>query len=533
MQRAAPCAGVAIASAAARRLTATARGSSSGAPLAPLPGAFVQRRRAASATEAPVAASARSAPLEAGQATLGPRLLALDVASSEWKRALQDPHLRTVGSWGQLPTTEVAKHLAGVAALSGWWEAARRACPLVVSPVAERAICVVRLHLVKLLAESPDTLPQESEQQLLHLATALAAQARQSEHAYSCSDEELRWAGQLRKALEQEPSSSGSAWRAVIEAVLPAFPGGGDSTGSRVDAADVGSDAAVRSFYERHPIPQWLEVMPWSRPELLAEPIRTAGEGGKRVLVAGCGTGRWACTFAATFPRASVLATDWSEASLRYAEERRREAGGLENLSFVQADLTQWTSEEQFDFIECGGVLHHLEDPVSTWTRLAATLRPGGTMLVSLYSRRARKPLKELKKKILPKMTSRFASLRDTQQPSDDILRAFRQELLAETWASELLPLARSPDLHSLSRLRDCFFHPLEHEYDLLEISEMLRCVGLRFVGIDDQELVGWLRRLQPGRRVDDLAAWHELEAKMPEIFIGMYGLLLEKPLPS
>lgn len=89
--------------------------------------------------------------------------------------------------------------------------------------------------------------------------------------------------------------------------------------------------------------------------------------------------------------------------------------------------------------------------------------------------------------------------------------------------------MALSPDAHSLSRLRDAFFHPVEHEYTLPEISEMLGRIGLRCTGLEaDAELRKMFAAAFEGRRdFSDLDAWHALEQRMPELFIGMYELFV------
>jgi len=116
----------------------------------------------------------------------------------------------------------------------------------------------------------------------------------------------------------------------------------------------------------------------------------------------------------------------------------------------------------------------------------------------------------------------------------DEALRQFRQALLAKTWTSELLQLARSPDLHSLARLRDTFFHPLEHEYTWPEVQQMLDRLGLRLLALDvDPDLLDLFRKAKPGRDPLDLGAWHELELSMPELFIGMYELFVAKRRPG
>lgn len=287
----------------------------------------------------------------------------------------------------------------------------------------------------------------------------------------------------------------------------------------------VNAEGAVQQFYERNVYPQWNQLAPWS-PEAVVTPLRTIGENGGSVLVAGCGTARWACHFAASFPKVSVLAFDISHNSLRFASAIA-ERHHLTNISFKHVDLRTWLPNERFDLVECGGVLHHLEDPEATWARLVASLNPTAVMSVSLYSRAARTMLHKLRESILPDIFPGRLSLHE-RTLTDQELRYFRMGLLRRTWGTDLQALAQSPDLHSLARLRDGFFHPLEHEYDLLEIKAMLDRLGLHFIGMDaDHNVLKLFREVCPGRSPTDLEAWHELEQRIPELFIGMYELLV------
>merc|ERR1712008_551209 len=115
------------------------------------------------------------------------------------------------------------------------------------------------------------------------------------------------------------------------------------------------------------------------------------------------------------------------EASLAFACERQRRFG-LTNLRFEHADLRTWVpANASFDYVECSGVLHHLENPEGAWARLTSLLKPGGTML-----------------------------------------------------------------------------------------------------GFDgDPLLMQAFGEAMPGRELQDLGAWHELEQRQPELFIGMYELFV------
>jgi SAM-dependent methyltransferase len=101
---------------------------------------------------------------------------------------------------------------------------------------------------------------------------------------------------------------------------------------------------------------------------------------GKRVLDAGCGTGRHAY-YAAKFG-ADVLAVDLSDA-IDVAQANTAATG---RVTTVQADLYSLPLEpESFDFIYSIGVLHHLPDPEGAFQNLLRYLKPGGEIQIYLY----------------------------------------------------------------------------------------------------------------------------------------------------
>ena len=106
---------------------------------------------------------------------------------------------------------------------------------------------------------------------------------------------------------------------------------------------------------------------------------------GKRVLDAGCGTGRHAY-YAATYGAREVVAIDLSGA----VETARRNLGGLDNVHVVQGDLLRpplRTAADGggFDVVYSIGVLHHLPDPHDGFLSLLRYVRPGGTLAVWVY----------------------------------------------------------------------------------------------------------------------------------------------------
>jgi SAM-dependent methyltransferase/uncharacterized protein YbaR (Trm112 family) len=139
----------------------------------------------------------------------------------------------------------------------------------------------------------------------------------------------------------------------------------------------------------------------WSRfPEMHAEWERNfleymaprAGEffEGKRVLDAGCGTGRHA-HYAAKYG-AEVWAVDLGEA----VEVAQRNTAAV-GVNVVQADVYNLPFEhESFDFIYSNGVLHHLPHPEEAFHNLLRFLKPGGEIQVYLYWKPEGQPLKRL-----------------------------------------------------------------------------------------------------------------------------------------
>ena len=131
-------------------------------------------------------------------------------------------------------------------------------------------------------------------------------------------------------------------------------------------------------FAEMHPEfeAQFLDWLHPIGPEFFA---------GKRVLDAGCGTGRHAY-FAASYGAREVVALDLSDA----VEAARRNLAQFDNVHVVQGDLLRLPFRTAgagggFDLVYSIGVLHHLPDPEAGFRNLVRYLRPGGTIAVWVY----------------------------------------------------------------------------------------------------------------------------------------------------
>lgn len=280
----------------------------------------------------------------------------------------------------------------------------------------------------------------------------------------------------------------------------------------------------VQAQYEEHPYPRWKRVdqevpksfqehleeifphSPWPDSDWPAHP---------RILIAGCGTGFHAITTAIQIKNSSVLALDLSDASLTYAREKANELH-LSNIEFMQGDILEISSQEPFDIIECVGVLHHMENAFTGWTRLRALLKPKGWMCIGLYSALARQDIIAARKYIAEK----------DYQPTLEGIRKCRQDLLALPKGDLMHQVTESLDFYSSSSCRDLLFNAHETYFTIPQISEMLSKLHLHFLGFYFSQ--PGVRREYCKQYPDDpamqsLANWHQFELQHPTTFINMY----------
>lgn len=277
----------------------------------------------------------------------------------------------------------------------------------------------------------------------------------------------------------------------------------------------------VRQQYEENPYPRW-------KAESVFKPFHTRELSKKhiakqQVLIAGCGTGKQIVTTYHYYPNSEFTCIDISRASLAYAKRKLIEYKLDHNVKLYQCDILDVNKlSTQFDNIECGGVLHHMQDPEAGLKSLVDQLKPGGRMKLALYSSIARRKIKIARDLIEQQGLS----------SSPENIRAFRKKLIDETLqgASDF-PLIRWKDFYSLSECRDLLFHKQEICFDLIEIQQMLNNTGLTFerMSVDLTVKHKFQEQFPEEEQLSDLSCWHVYEQENPDTFGGMYQFSVHK----
>ena len=476
--------------------------------------------------------------------------------------------MRAVQAWPQCLSAQELFSGIGLAALSS----DSLLCALLSSTqntdmALERFLTMAR----RLMLEAAAGLPvQDGEAGAgLPFLSAIARQCFINEYVFFQGDEEIRQAGTLRDALVTALESGGPvpapwvmavaayfplhtlpfsgrllerAWAAPVAAVLTqqiAEPREEERLRATIAPLTPIEDAVsrqVRDHYEENPYPRWVRLPPGegthtildylSRKFPFASFRRENSGDHAELLSAGCGTGQIALETAMGI-KARLLAVDLSLSSLAYARRKTRELG-ITTIEYAQADLLELgaselgTSGKRFDVIECSGVPHHLADPFAGWRVLLSLLRPGGFMLVGLYSAVARRDIAR---------TRRLIAERGFGAGADDIRRC--RQMLLDPGERENPGIAiTSSDFFGMSTCRDLLFHSQESQMTLPDIASFLDDHGLTFLGfeMEAETLHAYRTRFADDPAATDLKHWQAFELDNPATFAGMYMFWVQKP---
>ena len=286
----------------------------------------------------------------------------------------------------------------------------------------------------------------------------------------------------------------------------------------------------VKCQYEENPYPRWrygnhqkdqkISIIQAVNNEINPNYIRQNIDNNQlKVLIAGCGTGNQILQ-TQRYKNTQITAIDLSLSSLSYAQRKINELK-IDNVELIQMDILEvGLLKEQFDIIECSGVLHHMNKPSEGLKTLLRVLRNNGYLKLGLYSELARKDVVKARKYIASK----------NLQANEDSIRDFRETIFSGK-KKELNSLLDSPDFYSLSSCRDLCFHIKEHRFTIEQLQETLKSNQLNFLGFILPQAVKSLYEnyFPKDKKQTNLQNWATFEEKHPKTFASMYEFWVSK----
>lgn len=231
-----------------------------------------------------------------------------------------------------------------------------------------------------------------------------------------------------------------------------------------------------------------------------------------RALIAGGGTGDGTIMLAQQLADAGcpaeILYIDLSDAAREVAEARAR-ARKLKTISFRRLSILDVPGADLgvFDYIDCCGVLHHLEDPAEGLKALVSVLAEDGGMGLMLYGELGRTGVYAAQDML------RALTAPDAEPAGKvDVAKRLLKQLPPTNW------LRRNPFLADHlqggeSGIYDLLLHSRDRAYRVPEVAALAEAAGLRITAfvepaaydpasyLVDQQLLsrldglGWLER--------------------------------------
>lgn len=185
-------------------------------------------------------------------------------------------------------------------------------------------------------------------------------------------------------ALEDSPAymAGGAAVIAALfhdkDKLVAAMRGdGGLAWGDHHPCMFSGTERFFRPGYRTFLVAEWLPAL---------EGVVAKLQAGAKVADVGCGHGASTLVMAQAFPASTFVGYDYHGPSITTANERAREAGLAERVSFQQASAKDYPGHDHdlVCFFDC---LHDMGDPVGAARHAYRALKPDGTvMLVEPYA---------------------------------------------------------------------------------------------------------------------------------------------------
>ena len=205
---------------------------------------------------------------------------------------------------------------------------------------------------------------------------------------------------------------------------------------------------------------------------------------GFRVLVAGGGTGDGAIFLADQLKstNAQIVYLDFSKNSMAIAQ-KRAEYRGLSNITWINDSILNIPNLKlgKFDYINCVGVLHHLESPDLGLKILKDSLTEKGGMCLMVYAKYGRTGVYQIQE-LMRMVNKNTASLQEEVKNGWSIMKG----LPASNWY--VRGKALISDIHTMGDigLYDLFLHKQDRCYSIPELYDFVNKADLNFVDFVD-----------------------------------------------
>jgi len=201
---------------------------------------------------------------------------------------------------------------------------------------------------------------------------------------------------------------------------------------------------------------------------------------GFRVLIAGGGTGDSTVYLAEQLKDtdAEIVYLDFSKNSMKIAQERAKNRG-LKNITWINDSILNVPDLKigKFDYIQCSGVLHHLESPDAGLKVLSDSLTEKGGMGIMVYAQYGRTGVYQIQE-IMRMVNEGVQSRQEEVKNGWEVINALPQT----NWYSRGKDLLADHVNHGDVGMYDMFLHKQDRAYTIPEIYEFVEKAGLNFV---------------------------------------------------
>ena len=204
-----------------------------------------------------------------------------------------------------------------------------------------------------------------------------------------------------------------------------------------------------------------------------------------RVLIAGGGTGDSVIYMATQLKNtnAEIIYLDFSRASMEIAQKRAKILD-LNSITWIHDSILNIPNLNlgKFDYINCIGVLHHLENPPKGLEILKDCLTPTGAINLMVYGKIGRTGIYQMQDLL------RLVNV-DARNKEEEIMtaKAFLNNLPRNNWFSRggVLDVADHVTFGDVG-IYDLFLHKQDVAYTVLELHTLVEQSGLKFVEYSD-----------------------------------------------